>query len=146
MPVCNHCGVDKDPEEFNWRYKALEIRHNCCRECIHQFNKRYFDGPAKERHLEQVKERKHAAREVAREYVWNYLSTHPCVQCGESNPVVLEFHHEHSKEYPVSLMINGGYPIAKIQVEIDKCQVLCANCHRKITMEERGWYRGKKQA
>ena len=88
MPICNHCGVDKDLEEFNWRYKSLGIQHNCCRECIHQFNKRYFDGPAKERHLEQVKERKHAAREVAREYVWKYLSTHPCIQCSESNPVV----------------------------------------------------------
>ena len=83
-------------------------------------------------------------REVAREYVLNYLSTHPCSQCGETDPRVLEFHHEHSKEYPVSAMINGGYPIHKIEAEIAKCIVLCANRHRKLTMDERGWFRSRK--
>jgi hypothetical protein len=41
-------------------------------------------------------------------------------------------------------MINGGYPIHKIEAEIAKCIVLCANCHRKLTMDERGWFRSKK--
>jgi hypothetical protein len=44
----------------------------------------------------------------------------------------------------ISEMVAGGYPIATIQKEIDKCDVLCANCHRKKTMNERGWFRGKK--
>ena len=38
--------------------------------------------------------------------------------------MVLEFHHEHGKEYPISVMVNGGYPTQKIQSEIDKCVVL----------------------
>ena len=112
MKKCATCKIEKDEEEFNWRYKALGMRHPTCRECMHEFNKTYFEGDAKEKHLQQVQERKHAAREVAREYVWNYLSNHPCTQCGEPNPVVLEFHHEHGKEYPVSAMVNGGYPIS----------------------------------
>lgn len=151
MKKCDHCKKYKDEEEFNWRYKNLGIRHNTCRECKHLFDKKYFEGPAKERHLQQVKERKHAAREVARQYVWDYLSTHPCEyededgdKCGESNPVVLEFHHKHGKEYPISVMINGGYPVSKIQAEIDKCIVLCSNHHRIVTMDQRGWWRGKK--
>ncbi len=66
---------------------------------------------------------------------------HPCVQCGESDPMVLEFHHLGGKEKEISFMITGGYPIAKIQAERDKCQVLCANCHRRKTVKERGWFR-----
>ena len=144
MPICNHCLQAKDEAEFNWRWKALGIRQPACRDCQHGQNKTYFEGDAKKRHLQQVKERKHAVRDLAREYIWDYLSKHPCEECGESDPMVLEFHHEHSKEYPVSVMINGGYPIPKIEAEIAKCRVLCANCHRKLTMKERGWFRGRK--
>ena len=144
MKKCNHCGIEKDEAEFNWRWKGLGIKQPTCRDCQHGQNKMYFGGSAKEKHLEQVRERKHAARDVAREYVWDYLSTHPCGACGESNPVVLEFHHESHKEKPISVMVNGGYPISKIDAEISKCIVLCANCHRKVTMKERGWFRGRK--
>lgn len=56
--VCNHCGIEKDEEEFNWRYKALGIRHPTCRECAHSFNKDYYEGDAKERHLQQIKEQR----------------------------------------------------------------------------------------
>ena len=111
--------------------------------CHKPFRKNWYEDN-KERHLEQVKARKHEARNIAREYVWNYLSTHPCVECGENDPVVLEFHHRHGKDKAVSEMVTGGYPASTIQGEIDKCDVLCANCHRKKTMAERGWFRGKK--
>jgi hypothetical protein len=91
-----------------------------------------------------VKDRKHEARKVAREYIYDYLSTHPCMECGESDSRVLEFHHRHGKSMAVSEMVAGGYPVGTIQAEIDKCDVLCANCHRKKTVNERGWFRGKK--
>jgi hypothetical protein len=92
MKKCNHCQKSKDEEEFNWRYKALGIRHPTCRECQKPFRKNWYEGDAHERHLKNVKERKHLARNFAREYVYRYLETHPCSQCGESYPRVLEFH------------------------------------------------------
>ena len=107
MPVCNHCLKEKDPEEFNWRYKALGIRHPTCRECQKPFRKNWYEGSAKEKHLENVHERKRRVRDEAREYVWNYLLSHPCIQCGESNPVVLEFHHREGKDKAVSEMVAG---------------------------------------
>jgi len=146
MKRCDHCRQLKEDEEFNWRFKELGIRANTCRECAHIHNKKYFEGPAKERHLKQVKERKDAARDVARQYAWEYLCTHPCTQCGESDPMVLEFHHREGseKDMAVGYMVSAGYSIPRIQSEIDKCDVLCANCHRRVTMKERGWFRGKK--
>ena len=144
MKKCDHCKKWKEDEEFNWRYKNLGIRHNTCRECKHEFDKKYFSGPAKERHLQQVKERKEAARQVAREYAYNYLLTHPCEECGESDVRVLEFHHTGEKDMAVAYMVSAGYSVERIQAEISKCTILCANCHRKITVEERGWFRKKR--
>jgi hypothetical protein len=143
MKQCATCKQWKEEESFNWRYKSLGVRHPTCRDCHKPFRRNWYEGH-KERHLQQVKARKREARNVAREYVWNYLSTHPCVNCGESDPVVLEFHHRAGKDKAVSEMVAGGYPISTIQTEINKCDVLCANCHRKKTMEERGWFRGRK--
>lgn len=88
---CDHCKVEKDITEFNWNLKALGIRHDTCRECMKWFVRRYFKGSAHDEHLKNVKERKKAARIAAREYVWNYLTTHPCEKCGESDPRVLDF-------------------------------------------------------
>ncbi|MEO7839280.1 MAG: hypothetical protein ABIU06_08020 [Anaerolineales bacterium] len=141
---CDHCKGWKDETEFNWKFKSLGVRHNTCRECKHGFDKKYFEGPAKERHLQQVKERKDEARRVARDFVYNYLLTHPCETCGESDIRVLEFHHTGDKDMAVGAMVSMGYSVQRIQQEIDRCQVLCANCHRKITVEERGWFKKKR--
>lgn len=143
---CNHCGKHKDEEEFNWRFKSLGIRHKTCRDCMHGFNKTYFEGNAKERHLQQVRERKELARSYARDFIYNYLLFHPCSQCGESDVRVLEFHHTDTsgKDMAVGAMVSSGFSVERIQAEIDKCVVLCANCHRKITVEERGWFKGRR--
>src|SRR5512134_3221318 len=135
--ICNHCGLPKDEEEFNWRFKALGIRNKACKDCQHAFNKDYYEGDAKEKHLKQVKERTEAAREAAREYVYNYLLNHPCEECGERDPRVLEFHHVGEKDLAITRMVTGGWSIARIEAEIRKCKVYCANCHRKITVEQR---------
>jgi hypothetical protein len=144
MPVYNHCLKEKSEEEFNWRYKALGIRHPTCRECQKPFRRQWYESSAKERHLENVHARKRRVREEAREFVYQYLLTHPCEECGEGDPQVLEFHHLEGKDKAVSELVAAGYSIATIQEEINKCSVLCANCHRRITMNERGWFRGKK--
>jgi hypothetical protein len=144
--VCNHCGVEKDEEEFNWRFKSLGIRHPTCRECAHGHNKKYYgtEGTARDRHLQNVRERTEAAREAAREYVYQYLLKHSCESCGEADPRVLEFHHVGQKDSEITRLVSGGWSIRRIQEEIDKCQVLCSNCHRRVTVDERGWFRGKK--
>ena len=53
-----------------------------------------------------------------------------CVDCGECNPIVLDFDHLKDKKYNVSRMIHDGFSWKAIKKEIEKCQVVCANCHR----------------
>jgi hypothetical protein len=56
-----------------------------------------------------------------------------CRRCGESDPAVLDFHHRDGvdKEMAVNEMVPSGYSKADIRAEITKCDLLCANCHRK---------------
>ena len=67
---------------------------------------------------------------------------HPCVDCGESDIVVLEFDHLRDKTANVSYLISTG-EIPRIKEEIAKCEVVCANCHRRRTSERGGWYRSR---
>ena len=80
-------------------------------------------------------------RQEARQYVWNYLAQHPCVICGEPDPVVLEFDHINGKQESISRLITNAVSIERLQQEIDRCQVLCSNCHARKTAKERGWFR-----
>ena len=72
-----------------------------------------------------------------------YLLTHPRAQCGESDPVVLEFHHVGGKDMAISEMITRVSSVDRLKEELEKTMVLCANCHRRITAQERGWFRSK---
>lgn len=62
-----------------------------------------------------------------------------CSVCGENHPAVLDFHHldPEQKDIEVANALNRGWSKFKIQKEIDKCIVLCSNCHRKLHYEER---------
>ena len=90
--------------------------------------------------------RKHSTeyREAIREYLHNYLLSHPCVSCGENDPVVLEFHHLHSKEKAIAQMVTRVTSIERMDEELKKPEVVCANSHRKLTAKERCWFRGRK--
>ncbi len=74
--------------------------------------------------------------------LYKYLESHPCVQCGETDPIVLEFDHIHqsSKTIAISNAVCNGWSWRRIVTEIEKCQVLCANCHRRKTAIQLGWY------
>lgn len=61
-----------------------------------------------------------------------------CERCGyDDNPAALEYHHtnKENKFMDVSTMITQGYSTDRIKSELDKCVVLCSNCH---SVEESG--------
>jgi hypothetical protein len=68
-----------------------------------------------------------------------YKSTLKCAKCSENHPACLDFHHENpnTKELTVSEMVAKELSKKRIIEEINKCTVLCSNCHRKLHYEER---------
>lgn len=92
------------------------------------------------KHHTELTERKR--REKSKK-VFEYLLDHPCVDCGESDPIVLEFDHRDGEEKvrPVTLMVGQNLGLEKIFKEIEKCDARCANCHRRRTAKARGYTR-----
>ena len=58
-----------------------------------------------------------------------------CVDCRENNHIVLDFDHLRDKKYNISRMIHDGFSWKAILKEIQKCEVVCANCHRIRTYD-----------
>ena len=84
-----------------------------------------------------------AKRREKTKKVLEYLLENPCIDCGESDPIVLEFDHREGTEkiYAVTQMISHNCGLKKIFAEIEKCDVRCANCHRRKTALRRGYMR-----
>lgn len=138
MVVCTKCFIAKPEVEFSFRSLSRGTRLRICKVCTRkQVQQHYLDN--KNYYLAKTKKRNHIVRAEIRNYIWDYLLEHPCIDCGERDPVVLEFDHKGDKEMNVSHMANG--PLEKVKVEIAKCVIRCANCHRRKTSIERGWFR-----
>lgn len=61
----------------------------------------------------------------------------PCIDCGiEYPPYVMDFDHVRGEKLgTISQMI--GVPKDKLEAEINKCEVVCANCHRERTHQRK---------
>lgn len=113
--ICLSCKYEKPMEAFRTKSKT-------CNDC-----------------LDIKKGRKYTSQQV---YVYFFLALHPCVKCGISNPVVLEFHHINGeKEDKITTFVKKRRSIKDIKAEMMKCEVLCANCHREETARIGSFYR-----
>ena len=120
----------------NWTLKnqdKLKKYYEENKEKIEQYKKEY-SSRAETKLLN--KERTKRKREEARQFILEYKLSHPCVQCGEKDPLCLVFHHRDSKKYEIPRLQKLG--ISKtLKSEIEKCDILCANCHQKLHWEKR---------
>ena len=100
-------------------------------------SKRHYEAN-KEKVKSRSRERNKKQLVVNKEYVDKVKSNSGCVDCGETNHIVLDFDHIDGDKYKnISTMVHEYYSIDAIQKEIDKCEVRCANCHRIATYNRR---------
>jgi hypothetical protein len=67
-----------------------------------------------------------------KKWFYDYKSLLSCSICSESHPAIIDFHHKGNKREQVAQMAHYGYSIESIKKEMEKCDILCANCHRKL--------------
>lgn len=111
-----------------------------CKPC-----RRKYDSAHHARRSSDSKSRKvslqAARRQELADRLNEYLASHPCVDCGERDVVVLEFDHRDSsnKLSEVSRLVQSGNSWLNIFKEVSKCDVRCCNCHRRRTAKQFGW-------
>ena len=129
--ICTKCNKELPIEDFNWRDRKKGTRRSECKYCHTLFMRNNY------------KEK--------RQIVEDIKTGQCCQKCGDDRGYVLDFHHldPSVKEHTVARMISNNYRLDYTLQEIEKCVVLCANCHREfhylankdeITIEEYlGW-------
>ncbi len=140
MKKCTNCKESKKLEEYNKNKSRKDGLNNICRICSKTRSKQYYkENP--EIHKKNVRINSNRYRKEVQRKIFDYLCKHPCVDCGETNPVVLEFDHLRDKIDNVSTMIGAQRPPKLIFEEIAKCEIRCANCHRIKTAKIHGWFK-----
>jgi hypothetical protein len=97
---CYRCGELKPLDDFSWRRKRENQRDTFCRPCRSAYGKEHY-AANRQRYIDQaavVKERLNRERTL---WLIEYFKTHPCVDCGENDPVVLEFDHLRDKSFAI---------------------------------------------
>lgn len=110
-----------------------------CKSCKLLYNAEYYK---RTKHIHnpgrRARSREHL-QEVNR-FLAEYLYSHPCVDCGENDIVVLDFDHIEDKFEDINQM-RRRFSLSRLKEEIAKCEVRCANCHRRRTAVTQNWYR-----
>jgi hypothetical protein len=141
MKICSGkfgCGQTKPLNEFGIKrvYGSKIHYQTICKSCQVERSKLHYHAN-KTRYATRNKKRRLST--YAR--LKSFLESNPCVDCGESDHIVLDFDHVRGEKHlGVIAMVVRGYPWDAIDQEIKKCDVRCANCHRRKTAKQLGYW------
>ena len=141
MKQCGACHQPKDDKEFPWRSKSKGARSSRCKACHRNYSKQHYADNI-DSYLSKAKRSNAERRQENKDWIVRFLQEHPCVDCKEPDIEVLQFDH-------IDLVGNAAkrigafmnYALPRLQAEVAKCQVRCANCHVRRTRRQLGWFR-----
>ncbi len=128
--TCTKCGTVQEDGKF---------RGNVCRKCRSWYSREHYrrdKGP----YLARSRKRNKRQSALLREYVNGIKAGKPCMDCGVAYPFyVLDFDHREaaSKSGNVGTMIALSRSLDAVKAEIEKCDLVCSNCHRERTWRRR---------
>ena len=133
MRVCKKCSEEKDLSEFNFRNKEKGTYNSNCKECKRKIDNELYKSNHTGRKSKVSKSKKERV-ERNRSIVSDFKLNGKCYLCGDERHYVLDFHHiiSSEKEGEIPNLAKKAYSEKKIIEEIDKCVLLCSNCHREI--------------
>ena len=140
--ICLTCKEEKLEDEFHWENKKKNNRRVAhCKPCtrMRARNRYKINGNAQRR---RSKIRSREKRAISRHYHYEILSNSFCADCGNNNPIVLEFDHVRGeKKYEISRLISIPMSLDVLKEEIKKCDIVCANCHKIRTAKAQNWHK-----
>ncbi|MCA9346826.1 hypothetical protein KC960_05035 [Candidatus Saccharibacteria bacterium] len=142
MKQCTKCKKIQKEIDFNKNNRYKDNISNICKICSRKKSRAYYNKN-KEYHKQQTKINKIRYKKQVQDWIVNYLLKNPCQSCGNRDIRTLEFDHldEFKKEFNISDGINRNLSLPRIQMEVRKCRVLCANCHNIHTQIRGNFYK-----
>lgn len=137
---CSTCGLIKPRSDFHRKRAPKDGLQSRCRSCNIEIAKQ-FHGENIEHCRALISAWVANVDERNKRRTLEYLRTHPCVDCGETDPQVLEFDHLRDKTSGIAELLHRHVRWEIIEAEIAKCEVRCANCHRRRTSAAGNWFR-----
>lgn len=138
MQKCYVCGVAKPFTEFNKNKTRKSGYANKCRDCQKKYHAEWYENNRDYKCKKTGVHRKDLTLEN-RKNLFNFFKKNPCVDCGETNIVFLEFDHIRDKKLNISQMMSS-YRWKSVKKEMDKCEVRCNKCHILKTAKQYNWW------
>jgi hypothetical protein len=114
---------------------AFNAGQGYCKPCFRAYHQQHPRDRARENQM------KRARVEAARRIVMAHLGAAACAECGEADPAILELDHVGEKRCDIADLVNRGAREATLIDELSRCEVVCANCHRRRTASRGRWRR-----
>ncbi len=132
MKKCYTCQQEKPLIEFNKSKRRKDGLNTICKDCPRIRSRNYYQNNT-ELHKKNVYRTKCLYIEQLRYWINTEIRKNGCSLCKETHPCCLEFHHinQDEKEELVSRLISENNR-RKLEIELNKCAIVCSNCHRKI--------------
>jgi hypothetical protein len=125
--ICTKCNRILDTKNFNKGSGTTKFRSQC-KSCSKKQCKQYYQNN-KEGYFRRTKKYKDSVKKFL-----DSKKSVPCFDCGETYPsFVMDFDHLSDKTFNISHAAAAGYSLKRIKEEVNKCQVVCSNCHRERT-------------
>lgn len=124
--TCTKCLVEKPLDCFHYKCKARGTRKPRCKICSAEFHKAHYQA-----NKGAYKASRTALKSKLIEWFRIYKETHPCTDCGvQYQYYTMQFDHvADDKEFDVSQMLSLTTSRQRIEAEIAKCEIVCANYH-----------------
>lgn len=138
MKICSTCKLLKD--NFYKNKRRADGLQTYCIDCSKEHSKKCYKNFSEDK-KQEIKKLATNKRIRNTQFLWDFLKRNPCIDCGEADPIVLDLDHIRDKVINVSDLVQQAGSIERIQEEINKCEVRCANCHRRKTSKQFDWYK-----
>lgn len=134
--ICSICKISKPltSDFFASRNdRSIPFQHTC-KVCQKEIRKSHYQNN-KDKYINKSKQWRKEQKIIFHQW----MKDKHCIDCGISDIRVLEFDHLENKSFNISEAI-GKLKLDTLLKEIEKCQIVCRNCHAIRTASRSNWY------